>query len=98
MADTGGRAADGMPMVDYVHVQPGRAALVEVLPSAEVTVGTLMLVTDQGRGYPLAGPEVQGILGYGNAQPVRLPAGLVDRIPLGVGLDPTSALQRLESP
>lgn len=98
MADTTSQTQDGLPIADAVYVEPGHAALIEVLPSAEVSVGTLMLVTDQGRGHPLAGPAVQGILGYGNAQPVRLPAGLVDRIPLGVGLDPSFALQRRESP
>ncbi|QFU91112.1 type VII secretion protein EccB [Amycolatopsis sp. YIM 10] len=88
------RGAHGMPMADRVHVEPGRAALVEVMPSAGAHAGTLVLVTDQGRAYPLASREVLGILGYGEAEPVRLPAGLVDRVPLGSGLDPATVLAR----
>jgi type VII secretion protein EccB len=91
MIATGGRTADGLPLADRVYVPPGRAALVEVLPSAQAHVGSLMLVTDQGRGHPLAGREVLGILGYDQVPPVRLPAGLVARLPKGSGLDPTAA-------
>ena len=81
-----------MPLADRVHVEPGRAALVEVMPSAEAYAGTLVLVTDQGRAYPLAGAAVLDVLGYGGAQPVRLPAGIVSRVPMGSGLDPATAL------
>ncbi|AXB43232.1 type VII secretion protein EccB [Amycolatopsis albispora] len=89
---TARRGAHGMPLADRVHVEPGRAALVEVMPSAGAHAGTLVLVTDQGRAYPLANREVLNILGYGNAEPVRLPAGIVDRVPLGSGLDPATVL------
>lgn len=86
------RSEAGMPLADRVHVEPGRAALVEVMPSAEAYAGTLVLVTDQGRAYPLAGAAVLDVLGYGGAQPVRLPAGIVSRVPMGSGLDPATAL------
>lgn len=82
----------GMPMADRIQVEPGRAALVEVMPSAEAHAGTLVLVTDQGRAFPLASPAVQAMLGYGDVEPVRLPAGVVVRVPLGAGLDPERAL------
>ncbi|GGI93885.1 hypothetical protein GCM10011581_33760 [Saccharopolyspora subtropica] len=82
--------AHGMPMADRIHVEPGRAALVEVMPSAEAYAGTLVLVTDQGRAYPLASPAVLDILGYGGVRPVRLPAGIVSRVPMGSGLDPAN--------
>ncbi len=82
---TPGRTAAGLPLADRVFVPPGRAAL------AEVGAGTLVLVTDQGRGYPLAGREVLGMLGYGGVTPARLPDGLVTRVPLGSVLDPVAA-------
>lgn len=93
MTGTSGRTEQGMPMADFVHVPPGRGALIEVMPSTEAQAGTLMLVTDQGRAYPLANSEVLDILGYDGVQPARLPAGLVARIPMGSGLDPTAALR-----
>lgn len=90
---TAGRTTEGLrlPLADQVHVPPGRAAIAEALPSAQARAGTLVLVTDQGRAYPLAGPDVLAVLGYGNARPVRLPAHLVSRMPLGAGLDPAHA-------
>jgi hypothetical protein len=88
---TAGRTAEGMPLADRVYVPPGRAAVVEVLPSSESASGTLVLVTDQGRAFPLAGREVLSILGYPSAHPVRLPAALATRLPMGSGLDPAAA-------
>ncbi|MBK1789088.1 type VII secretion protein EccB [Prauserella cavernicola] len=87
------RTDGGSPLADRVFVPPGRAALVEVMPSAEASAGTVLLVTDQGRAYPLAAREVLGILGYDGVEPVRLPAGLVTRLPMGSGLDPEAALR-----
>ncbi|MGV9297349.1 type VII secretion protein EccB [Amycolatopsis sp. NPDC003676] len=91
MAATARRSADGTPLADRVYVPPGSAALVEAMPSAQAPAGTLTLVTDLGRRYPLATPEVRKILGYGAAPPVRLPAGLVSRLPEGPSLDPEAA-------
>ncbi|MCA2218178.1 type VII secretion protein EccB [Jidongwangia harbinensis] len=88
---TPGRTAAGLPLADRVHLPPGRAAVVEVLPSSQAPSGTLVLATDQGRAHPLASREVLGMLGYGRARPVRLPASLVTRLPMGSGLDPAVA-------
>jgi ESX secretion system ATPase EccB len=88
---TRGRTDDGLPLADQVYVPHGRAVIAEVRPSATAAAGTLVLVTDQGRAYPLAGREVLAVLGYPAARPVRLPAGLVSRVPLGAGLDPAHA-------
>ena len=88
---TARRTAAGLPLADRVYVPPGRAVLAEAMPSTRAAAGTLVLVTDQGRGHPLAAREVLGVLGYGRARPVRLPASLVARIPLGAGLDPAGA-------
>jgi type VII secretion protein EccB len=89
MEATPQRTQLGTPLADQVVVPPGWAALIEVSP-----VGTPMIVTDQGRGYAMAGPEVLGILGYGDMTPVRMPASLVARLPQGSGLDPQAALSR----
>jgi type VII secretion protein EccB len=89
-ATTAGRTAEGLPLADRVFVPPGKAALIEVLPSPQSPSGTLVLVSDQARAHPLA-PEVLRILGYERVKPVRLPAGLVSRVPMGSGLDPAAA-------
>ncbi|EHR61073.1 type VII secretion protein EccB [Saccharomonospora cyanea] len=83
----------GMPLADHVHVEPGRAVLVEAMPAAGAYAGTLMVVTDQGRAHPLPSREVLDLLGYGDVEPVRLPAGIVARVPLGSSLDPAQALR-----
>jgi type VII secretion protein EccB len=92
MVPTSGQTAGGLPLADRVYVPPGHAALAEARPSARSAAGTLVLVTDQGRGYPLAGPEVLAMLGYPGAEPVPLPAGLVTRVPLGRSLDPADVV------
>lgn len=91
MAATTGRSAAGTPLADRVHVRPGWAAVVEAMPSAKARVGTLTLVTDTGRRYPVVSREVLSTLGYGDATPVRLPGGLVARLPAGPALDPATA-------
>jgi hypothetical protein len=53
-----------------------------------------MVVSDLGVAYPLGEPEVLEVLGYGGVTPVRMPAGLVARIPIGSGLSHAAALRR----
>jgi type VII secretion protein EccB len=90
MVPTAGQTATGLPLADRVYVPPGHAAIAEVLPSARAAAGTLVLVTDEGRGYPLADAKVLGMLGYAGTAPVRLPVGLVTRVPMGSSLDPST--------
>lgn len=93
MAPTDRSTNQGAPLADRVYVRPGWAALVEVMPSAAAPTGSaVVLVTDQGRSYPLANRGVPTILGYGGVRPVRLPSGIVARVPQGAGLDPKAAL------
>ncbi|OZM71328.1 type VII secretion protein EccB [Amycolatopsis antarctica] len=92
MTATTKRTGEGSPLADQVIVRPGWAALVEAMPSAQAPSGTVVLVTDQGRAYPLGGPKVPEILGYADAAPVRLPSGMVARLPQGTGLDRTAAM------
>ncbi|MEV4133769.1 type VII secretion protein EccB [Dactylosporangium sp. NPDC049742] len=93
LSTTTRRSPGGIPLADRIHVPPGWAAVVEAMPSPGAPVGTLTLVTDMGRRYPLASADVLGMLGYDGARPVRLPAGLVARLPEGPGLDPVAARQ-----
>lgn len=94
LSTTTRRSADGTPLADRVYVPPGWAAVVEAMPSEQAPVGTLVLVTDMGRRYSLATPDVLKMLGYSSATPVKLPAGLVARLPEGPGLDPNAATRQ----
>lgn len=85
------RTVAGTVLADRVVVPPGHAAVVEVMPTRQAPAGTISVITDQGRCYPLADPKVLEILGYAGVHPVLVPAGLVARIPQGPGLDPAAA-------
>ncbi|MFB6720120.1 type VII secretion protein EccB [Kribbella sp. NPDC056345] len=87
------RGPEGTLLADRVVVPPGAAALTEVMSSDRAPSGTLILVTDMGRAYPLADPDVLSLLGYEGATGVRLPAALVSRIPQGPALDPPRAMR-----
>jgi hypothetical protein len=81
-----------------VVVPAGRGALVEVMaaPDQPSGQGTVALVTDQGRLFPLADPEhVRQVLGYDGVAPVRVAAPLADRVPRGPALDPAAARRPL---
>jgi ESX secretion system ATPase EccB len=77
-----------------VAVPAGKAALVEVMasPDEQPGQGTVALVNDQGRLHPLADPQhVQQVLGYDGVAPVRIMAGLADRIPVAHALSSDAA-------
>ena len=65
--------------------------MVEVVAAPGATGGAVSLVTDLGRRHALADPSVLGLLGYGRARLLRLPAALVTRVPAGRALDPAAA-------
>ncbi|GIG58834.1 type VII secretion protein EccB [Longispora fulva] len=90
--DTGGRSKDGTVLADRIVVEPGRGALVAALSAPGAPPGGLSLVTDLGVRYAIPNADVQAMLGYGSATPVRLPAGLVALLPAGRALDPDAAL------
>jgi type VII secretion protein EccB len=98
LAMTAARNGRGTPLADRVVVPPGHAALVEAMPSSQTPAGTVLLISDQGVAYPLAGQDVQKTLGYDGVRPIRMPAGLVARIPLGSGLDPKAAAVQPAAP
>ncbi len=85
----------GTPLADRVLVAPGWAGLVEVVPAGGAAAGTISLVSDLGRRYPLSSPEVLKMLGYDGVRPIRIPAGLAARIPEGPALDPAAALRQV---
>ncbi|GAB2565933.1 type VII secretion protein EccB [Kribbella endophytica] len=83
----------GTALADRVLVEPGAAAVVEAMPSDQAKAGTVSVITDLGRTYPLADPTLLEALGYKGVVPVRIPAQLVARIPQGSGLDPAAAVR-----
>jgi len=71
--------------------------VVETMPTQQAPAGTLAIVTDMGRSYPLAEPKLLEVLGYAGIQPIRMPAGLLARIPQGSGLNPSAAMRQTNS-
>ncbi|MEU4193252.1 type VII secretion protein EccB [Kribbella sp. NPDC026611] len=86
----------GTALADRVLVPPGAAAVVEAMPTDRAAAGTISVVTDLGRAYPVAKPEVLTALGYQGVTPVRMPATLISRIPEGSGLSPAAAAQPVQ--
>ncbi|MFI5713017.1 type VII secretion protein EccB [Kribbella sp. NPDC051620] len=91
---TARRGPAGTRLADRILVPPGSAAVIEAMPSDRAPAGTLSLITDLGRSYPMADPKVLEVLGYAGVQPVKIPSGLVARIPQGSGLDPAAAIRQ----
>lgn len=94
MSATPRRTDQGAALADRVLVPAGQAVVVEAVPTEDTPRGTLLVVTDLGIAYPLADAAVLDVLGYGDVDPVRMPASLVARIPLGPGLSHDAALRR----
>jgi type VII secretion protein EccB len=85
------RSQRGTSLVDEVVIAPGHGVIVVAEPAPDAPATTAHLVTDLGIRYPIPSSSVLGILGYGQATPVRLPDGLVARLPEGPALDPEAA-------
>ncbi|WBQ08431.1 type VII secretion protein EccB [Kribbella sp. CA-293567] len=83
----------GTALADRILVEPGAAAIVEAMPSDQARAGTVLVITDLGRAYPLADPQLLETLGYKGVVPIRIPAQLVARIPQGSGLDLAAAVR-----
>lgn len=94
MSATPRRTPQGAVLADRVVVPAGQAAVVEAVPTGDTPRGTYLVVTDQGIAHPLASVEVLKVLGYDGITPVRMPSGLVARVPMGSGLSHEAALQR----
>lgn len=76
-------ATEEPPRLDRVWVRPGRAALVSDGEAVYV-------VTGLGRRHRTPTAALP-LLGYGDVDPVRMPAPVVTLIPAGPALDPTRA-------
>jgi type VII secretion protein EccB len=94
MTGTPGRTVGGNRLADRMLVPPGRIAIVESMAGPDAPAGTVLLVTDMGIAHPLGDPRLLDVLGYAGVRPVRMPAGLVARIPMGSGLSHEAALRR----
>ena len=94
MSATPRRTPQGAVLADRVVVPAGHAAIVEAVPDPDAPRGTFLVVTDQGIAHPLASVSVLKVLGYAGVTPVRMPSGLVARVPMGSGLSHEAALQR----
>jgi type VII secretion protein EccB len=88
------RNQQGAVYADRIVVPPGRAAVVESVQTPDTPRGTFLVITDQGVAHPLASQQVLKVLGYDGIRPVRMPAGLVARIPVGSGLSHEAALKQ----
>jgi type VII secretion protein EccB len=96
----GEAAVPGGVQADFVHVARGSGALVVAAasPSAPAGNGTVSVVTDTGRRYPVASRDLLGRLGYGDVAPRQVPAQLVALLPQGPSLDATGARQPSAQP
>ncbi|GID97288.1 type VII secretion protein EccB [Amorphoplanes digitatis] len=91
----GAPAVPGGVQADLVYVPRGKGALVVAAasPTAPAGSGTVSIVTDIGRRYPVASREVLPRLGYGGVKPDPIPGQLVALLPQGPALDPVRARQ-----
>ncbi|NRQ39074.1 type VII secretion protein EccB [Nonomuraea sp. NN258] len=92
-------AVSGSPdKVDQVLLPAGTAVLAGQLPGEGklASVQQFWLVTDQGRRFRLASPDLVGKLGYSAADIAPVPTQLLRLIPDGPALDPVAARTPME--
>jgi type VII secretion protein EccB len=89
----GDAAVPGGVQADFVHVARGTGALVVAAasPNAPAESGTVSIVTDTGRRYPVVRRDLLGRLGYGGTTPRQVPAQMIALLPQGPSLDPEKA-------
>jgi type VII secretion protein EccB len=94
-AVSGTAGAPGGVQADLVHVPRGKGAVVVAAasPTAPASTGTVSIVTDTGRRYPVASREVLAKLGYGGVTPKQVPSQMIALLPQGPSLDPARARQ-----
>ncbi|WP_433299306.1 type VII secretion protein EccB [Actinoplanes sp. CA-030573] len=86
---------NGVALADLVHIPRGKGVLAVQAssPTAPADSGTVSVVTDTGRNFPLASRAIISKLGYGGVKPVQIPSELVAMLPRGPALDPARARQ-----
>ena len=77
---------------DQVYVTPGAGLLVTGPPPAG-SAGPMYLVTDQGMRFRLRDRDDAAALGYGDAPPTNVAAGLLELLPSGPELSTEAARQ-----
>ncbi|WP_370948061.1 type VII secretion protein EccB [Amycolatopsis sp. cg5] len=80
-------------MADRVAIPMGGGVLARDLPAPGAAPGTSFLITEVGRKYPLAGPDVLSTLGYAESSVVKVPAELLALLPSGPLLSVEGALR-----
>ena len=80
-------------VADRVYVPPAAGALVAVTPAPGAPAGTVYLVTDTGRKYPVVSSAAQSALGYGSSTATGVSPAVLRLLPTGVPLDPAAAEQ-----
>ncbi|GIM97860.1 type VII secretion protein EccB [Paractinoplanes toevensis] len=88
-------AAPSTVLADFVHVARGKGVVAEAAasPTAPAGSGTVSVVTDTGRIYPLADRALLTKLGYAGVKPRQIPSELISLLPQGASLDPARAGQ-----
>ena len=96
-ATSGSSTANGAIQADFVHVPRGKGALIVTAasPTAPASAGTVSIVTDSGRRFPVSTRDALPKLGFGGATPRQVPAQLITLLPQGPSLDPAKARQEV---
>jgi type VII secretion protein EccB len=95
VAVAGTQVPPGTIQADLVHVARGKGAVASAAASSTAPEGsgTVAVVTDTGRGYPLANRSLLAKLGYDGIKPTQIPSQLFSMLPRGPSLDPAAARQ-----
>jgi type VII secretion protein EccB len=95
VAVEGGNTPPNTVLADYVHIARGKGVLATAAasPSAPAGTGTVSVITDTGRSFPLANRSLMTKLGYAGVKPAQIPSELVSMLPRGPSLDPARARQ-----
>jgi type VII secretion protein EccB len=88
-----GNAGSGIALADNVYIARGKGvlAVAAASPSAPAESGTVSIVTDTGKSFPLADRSLVTKLGYAGVKPQQVPSELVAMLPRGPSLDPAQA-------
>jgi type VII secretion protein EccB len=90
-----GKTPPDVVLADFVHIARGKGVLATAAasPSAPAGTGTVSVITDTGRSFPLANRSLMTKLGYSGVKPAQIPSELVSMLPRGPSLDPARARQ-----
>lgn len=81
------------PVADQVYVPAASGALVAVAQAPDAPPGTVYVVTDTGRKYPVPDSAAVSALGFGSAHTTAVAPSVLALLPTGVTLDPAAAQQ-----